>query len=174
MKLNQPNTHIPETMTGRLERFRKGAGIKQTVLSAKLGITVNQWKNYENGRTPLPWGVFLQLWELYDLSPYWLGGRQGPVDHPFPLLRTLIPKAPADAYFADVYAEKLAPQFEADAQREERSCVAALERLAKEAKAGKLKGPALRAIVQVAHENYEFPKTILVTSGPARSLPVNS
>jgi transcriptional regulator with XRE-family HTH domain len=175
MKLKLTSAHHPENSIGaRLRRWREGSLRKQTTLARKLGVTPNILDNWERNRTPLPWGVFLQLWELYDLSPYWLGGRQGPVDHPFPLLRTLIPQAPAGAYFADVYAEKLAPQFEADAQREERSCVAALERMAKEAKAGKLKGPALRAIVQVAHENYEFPKTIFVASGPAGARQANS
>lgn len=66
-----------EGYSERLIKLRKDAGLTQTEVADKLGITQNYYSYIERGKRPMKVGMLAQLCELFDVSAdYILRGEQ--------------------------------------------------------------------------------------------------
>jgi len=148
-----------------LRRWREGKGLKRTAIASALRETHEKLANYEAGRAPLPWLIFLKLWATYDVNPRFLATGLGSEEHPFPILRTLLPTAPARARFSEVYAGQLEHTFEQLARNELPGHIKDLENFVRLAKAGGVEAIAVRLVALSAHKNHSFPKTVIIGSG---------
>jgi transcriptional regulator with XRE-family HTH domain len=87
--------------------------IARTNLARAIGIGNQRLASYEEGRAPVPYGVFLRLWKQFQLNPEWLARGDPPREIPVAGFDRLIDLDAIEERrrFFDVYTSVLAPVF---------------------------------------------------------------
>lgn len=67
-----PSVYVPANPRYRLKRARFSAGLRQTELAKKLGISLNEYSEYESGKKPLTNKMIIDISKLLDVNPDWL------------------------------------------------------------------------------------------------------
>ena len=102
----------------RLRNFRETHMVQRNTFARALGVSADKFVNYEHGRTPLPWGVFVALWLRYSIHPTWLATGEGAQMLAFRGFDTFVEHLDPKAPFWKVYEDELG-QFIARQPRKE-------------------------------------------------------
>jgi DNA-binding transcriptional regulator YiaG len=103
--------------------------VQRNALARSLGVSTDKFVNYEHGRTPLPWGIFLAMWKRYSIHPTWLVTGEGPQMLAFRGFEASVKDMNESASFFAIYKEGLAALL-ASAPLQTVSAIPLLESLA--------------------------------------------
>lgn len=163
MKKRTPTPLPPEEIDlGRSVRLcRESRMIPKARFAEVVRLKTTTLASYEDGRAPLPWGVFVRMWDRFGISPRYLATQAGPAKIPYALFRFTLPKIDPKLRFSQVWALYLSKVFEDyDGTMRAMGTKAISDFLAK-AQGGEVSVEAIAAVSQTIHEH-------TAATGPAK------